>query len=78
MRQGHPGAGRGDDSARNQLDALTDQAKRWGAKGLVWMRVEASEGGGALVESPVAKFLTERRAGRRWSPRSRPTPATSC
>jgi aspartyl-tRNA synthetase len=44
---------------RNQLDGLTDQAKRWGAKGLVWMRVEAAEGGGLTLASPVAKFLTE-------------------
>ncbi|MFN0029331.1 MAG: aspartate--tRNA ligase [Acidimicrobiales bacterium] len=40
---------------RKQLDELTDQAKRWGAKGLVWMRVE--EGG--TLNSPVAKFLSE-------------------
>ena len=39
---------------RKQLDELTDKAKRWGAKGLVWMRVEAD---GAL-NSPVAKFLS--------------------
>jgi len=38
---------------RKRLDELTDAAKRWGAKGLVWMRVEAE---GAL-NSPVAKFL---------------------
>ena len=43
------------DTTRNQLDALTDDAKRYGAKGLVWMKVE---GGGAL-NSPVAKFLSE-------------------
>jgi aspartyl-tRNA synthetase len=45
---------------RNQLDGLTDQAKRWGAKGLVWMRVEAAEDGtGPVLASPVAKFLSE-------------------
>ena len=49
-----PGAG---ELGRNKLDALTDQAKRWGAKGLVWMRVEAGDGGLAL-NSPVAKFLS--------------------
>ncbi|HVN50290.1 MAG TPA: aspartate--tRNA ligase [Acidimicrobiales bacterium] len=42
-------------TTRNRLDALTDQAKRWGAKGLVWMRV----GDGLAIESPVAKFLDE-------------------
>jgi aspartyl-tRNA synthetase len=40
---------------RSRLDDLTAAAKRWGAKGLVWMRVEE---GGALA-SPVAKFLSE-------------------
>ena len=38
VRQGHPVPG-GADFARNQLDELTDRAKRWGAKGLVWMKV---------------------------------------
>jgi aspartyl-tRNA synthetase len=42
------------DLGRNRLDGFTDQAKRWGAKGLVWMKV----GAGAELESPVAKFLT--------------------
>ncbi|MBX6390974.1 MAG: aspartate--tRNA ligase [Frankia sp.] len=40
---------------RKALDNLTDTAKKLGARGLVWMRVEA---GGALV-SPVEKFLSE-------------------
>ncbi len=40
--------------SRKQLDALTDHAKSWGAKGLVWMKVE--EGG--TVNSPVARFLS--------------------
>ncbi|HWW53860.1 MAG TPA: aspartate--tRNA ligase [Acidimicrobiales bacterium] len=40
--------------ARSRLDALTDQVKRWGGKGLVWMRV----GDGGALESPVAKFLS--------------------
>ncbi len=43
----------GADLTRRRLDELTDAAKRWGAKGMVWMRVEAQ---GAL-NSPVAKFL---------------------
>ena len=42
------------DLPRSRLDALTDQAKRWGAKGLVWMRV----GAGGALDSPVAKFLS--------------------
>jgi aspartyl-tRNA synthetase len=51
-----PGAG---DLGRNRLDGLTDQAKRWGAKGLVWMRVEPADGGGLTLNSPVAKFLSD-------------------
>jgi aspartyl-tRNA synthetase len=46
-----PGSG---DFSRKRLDDLTDAAKRWGAKGLVWMRV-TDEG----LDSPVAKFLSE-------------------
>ncbi len=44
----------GADASRNRLDDLTDRCKRWGAKGLVWMRV--TEDG---LDSPVAKFLTD-------------------
>ncbi|NLV55199.1 MAG: aspartate--tRNA ligase [Acidimicrobiales bacterium] len=43
------------DHGRNKLDALTDRAKGLGAKGLVWMKVEA---GGELA-SPVVKFLSD-------------------
>ena len=44
----------GAEFTRSRLDDLTDMAKRWGAKGLVWMRVK--EGG--EIDSPVAKFLS--------------------
>ncbi len=47
------------DTTRSRLDDLTDRAKQWGAKGLVWMRVEAADGGGVAVSSPVAKFLSD-------------------
>lgn len=40
---------------RNKLDALTDRAKKIGAKGLVWMKVQADD----ALESPVAKFLSD-------------------
>jgi aspartyl-tRNA synthetase len=40
---------------RNRLDDLTASAKRWGAKGLVWMRVE----GDGTLSSPVAKFCSD-------------------
>ena len=46
-----PGQG---DLGRNKLDALTDTAKRFGAKGLVWMRVKEDS-----LDSPVAKFMTD-------------------
>ncbi len=39
--------------SRKRLDDLTDKAKRWGAKGLVWMRVQPD-----ALDSPVAKFLS--------------------
>ena len=41
-------------TSRKRLDDLTDQAKRWGAKGLVWIRVTDES-----LDSPVAKFLSE-------------------
>ena len=41
-------------SGRNKLDALTDRAKKLGAKGLVWMKI----GDGGAIDSPVAKFLS--------------------
>jgi aspartyl-tRNA synthetase len=44
----------GADMSRKRLDDLTDAAKRWGAKGLVWMRVQAD-----TLDSPVAKFLSD-------------------
>src|SRR5947208_4712580 len=46
-----PGGG---DLTRSRLDTLTDLAKQWGAKGLVWMRVREAE-----LESTVATFLSE-------------------
>ena len=54
-------AGGSDATSRSRLDDLTDAAKRWGAKGLVWMRVEPAEGGSGAVTltSPVAKFLSD-------------------
>ncbi|MGE3620858.1 MAG: aspartate--tRNA ligase [Acidimicrobiia bacterium] len=48
-------AGASEAHGRNKLDALTDRAKALGAKGLVWMRV----GEGRVLDSPVAKFLSE-------------------
>jgi aspartyl-tRNA synthetase len=46
---------------RRELDDLTETAKRYGAKGLVWVAVESAEGNEPAawsVRSPAAKFLT--------------------
>lgn len=61
-----PGGG---DISRNAVDDLTKQCQRWGAKGLVWMRVGAGEpladgarsaaSGRLAVTSPVAKFMSD-------------------
>lgn len=53
----HPGAS--EDTTRSRVDDLTDKAKLWGAKGLVWMRVEAGDDGALTVNSPIAKFLSD-------------------
>jgi aspartyl-tRNA synthetase len=45
----------GGELTRSRLDALVDRARELGAAGLVWMRVQA----GGVLESPVAKFLSE-------------------
>jgi aspartyl-tRNA synthetase len=39
--------------ARSRLDALTEKVKGWGAKGLAWLRVGATD-----LEGPVAKFVS--------------------
>ncbi|HST05949.1 MAG TPA: aspartate--tRNA ligase [Chloroflexia bacterium] len=47
--------------ARRELDQLTETAKRYGAKGLVWMAVEGENTEGEAkwqVRSPASKFLT--------------------
>jgi aspartyl-tRNA synthetase len=48
----------GAELSRKRLDELTDAAKRWGAKGLVWMRVQPD-----ALDSPVAKFLSDDELG---------------
>ena len=67
-------AGKADEYGRNKLDALTDQAKQMGAKGLVWLKVAAD----GSLESPVAKFLGEaEQAALKRAPRRR-SRATCC
>ncbi|WP_419945243.1 aspartate--tRNA ligase [Candidatus Poriferisodalis sp.] len=58
----------GGDISRNAVDELTKQCQRWGAKGLVWMRVadgaappdgsQVAADGRLAVTSPVAKFMS--------------------
>ena len=45
----------GAEFSRSKLDDLTDQVKRWGGKGLVWMKVEDD----LSLNSPVAKFCSD-------------------
>lgn len=40
--------------SRKQIDQLTDHAKKYGAKGLAWIKIDGGE-----VKSPIAKFLSE-------------------
>ncbi len=47
------------DWGRNKLDGLTDEAKSFGAKGMVWMKVGADDAGALGLDSPVAKFLSD-------------------
>jgi aspartyl-tRNA synthetase len=40
--------------SRNQIDNLTEVVKKYGAKGLVWLKINDNG-----IDSPVAKFLSE-------------------
>lgn len=50
----------GAELGRSRIDALTDLAKQWGAKGLAWMRVAADR----TLEQGVAKLLSPTEANR--------------
>jgi aspartyl-tRNA synthetase len=43
---------------RSQVDALTEQARSFGAKGLVWIGLEAGDGEAFQARSPIARFLS--------------------
>jgi aspartyl-tRNA synthetase len=59
----------GADLTRKQLDALTEQAKARGAKGLAWVAVEADDG----LRSPLDKFFSDaERDGLRQATGARP------
>lgn len=44
-------------NTRRELDELTETAKRYGAKGLVWLAVEGGTGESATLRGPASKFL---------------------
>lgn len=41
--------------SRKQIDDITDHAKKYGAKGLAWIKINADG-----IQSPIAKFLSEK------------------
>jgi aspartyl-tRNA synthetase len=43
--------------SRKEIDALTEEAISFGAKGLAWIKVKSAAGGG--FESPIIKFFPE-------------------
>ncbi|MFS8531106.1 aspartate--tRNA ligase [Sphaerobacter thermophilus] len=45
--------------SRGQIDQLTEQAQSFGAKGLVWIGLLASDDRSLTPRSPIAKFLSE-------------------
>ncbi|WP_437558170.1 aspartate--tRNA ligase [Acidithiobacillus sulfuriphilus] len=44
---------------RSQIDAYTEFAAIYGAKGLAWIKVNAMDQGAAGLQSPIVKFLPE-------------------
>jgi aspartyl-tRNA synthetase len=53
-------AGMAEALTRNKLDALTDKAKKMGAKGLAWFKVrEGADPGSTVLDSPLDKFLSD-------------------
>jgi len=46
--------------SRKQIDVYTDFVKRYGAKGLAWIKVNDAAAGIAGLQSPVAKFLDDK------------------
>ena len=45
---------------RREIDELTERARRFGAKGLAYLALEA----GGEIKSPIAKFLSDESAAR--------------
>ena len=53
--EGHRGARAWPAITRREIDELTERAKRFGAKGLAYLALEA----GGEVKGPIAKFLSD-------------------
>jgi aspartyl-tRNA synthetase len=54
--------GGGTSLTRKQIDALTEEAKKFGAKGLAWLKLGGEDGGGAgagKMSGPLAKFISD-------------------
>src|SRR4029079_15829466 len=43
---------------RKQIDALTEEAKKFGAKGLAWLKLGGDAGAGKM-SGPLAKFISD-------------------
>lgn len=50
----------GADFSRSRLDSLVERAKRLGAPGLAWFKVNAGEGGEVELDSPLTRHLAAR------------------
>jgi len=49
----------GAELSRKQIDGYTEYAKRYGARGLAWIKVNDADAGLEGLQSPIAKFLDE-------------------
>jgi aspartyl-tRNA synthetase len=52
--------GGGTSLTRKQIDALTEEAKKFGAKGLAWLKLGGDAGAGKM-SGPLAKFISDAR-----------------
>ena len=59
---------------RREIDELTERAKRFGARGLAHLALEAD----GEIKGPIAKFLVRRRRSARSSSAAGRGRATSC
>ncbi len=50
----------GSDLSRKQIDEYTEFTKRYGAKGLAWIKVNDKSAGADGLQSPIVKFLDEK------------------